>query len=151
VRVFAGQDSAPGLFTQLEDAYHGAHGSIAQERLLDYIVGVDWVGDELGFPACIFAHSRVARLVAEVQASVPSPPHRRFGMRIHAGEGVMRPSSSEKTLSAFHGAFKLHMYILMAGIRRSVSELKKAGVKCVSREWSDKNSLHLIMHIISIL
>jgi hypothetical protein len=74
--------------------------------LLEKVVGLDWVGDELGFPYCIFSHHKVVDLVRNGRTKNPA-----FGLRLHAGEGVMRPSSGEMESGVFHNAFKLHVRV----------------------------------------
>jgi adenosine deaminase len=105
-----------------------------------YVVGLDWVGDEHGYPYCVLAHSAAKNLVTKFREATSNP---RFGIRIHAGEGVPRQSSKPVPASdafgaacadAFTGrisvqaagedwqrmaaAFEMHMHISMACLRR---------------------------------
>jgi hypothetical protein len=83
-------------------------------------VGLDWVGDELGHPFCIFSHDKFVTLVAEWMTV-----NDHFGVRIHAGEGPIRPSTREALDSELRLAFYLHMYILTEGIMLYHSKLSK--------------------------
>lgn len=77
------------------------------------VVGLDWVGDELGHPFCVFSHDKFVSLVADwMEHHNP-----RFGVRFHAGEGPIRPSTRNPLNSKLRLAFYLHMYILCEGIK----------------------------------
>jgi adenosine deaminase len=76
------------------------------------VAGLDWVGDELGHPFCIFSHDAYVSLVAEWMGQDPT-----FGVRIHAAEGPIRPSTVEGHASKLRLTFYLHMYILTEGIK----------------------------------
>lgn len=90
------------------------------EKLMVAVVGLDWVGDELGHPFCAFQHSSVVDLVAEWMKYNPN-----FGVRIHAGEGPVRPSTMEPCDSPLRLAFYLHMYIVIEGIRSYFDKLEE--------------------------
>eukprot|EP01036_Dinobryon_divergens_P029068 gene29068-38122_t len=89
-------------------------------QLLHYVVGLDWVGDELGHPFCAFNHSSFIDLVRTCRGYNP-----KFGVRIHAGEGIIRPASFEGNLDASecYQAFCLHLFILMETIKKIDSKL----------------------------
>jgi adenosine deaminase len=82
-----------------------------QLTYIQAVAGLDWVGDELGHPFCIFSHDSYVSLVAEWMGHEPN-----FGVRIHAGEGPIRPSTTHGSESKLRLAFYLHMYILTEGI-----------------------------------
>jgi adenosine deaminase len=86
------------------------------------IVGLDWVGDELGHPFCIFSHSKYIALVKKWQKF-----NSKFGIRIHAGEGPLRPSTVDPSDSPVRLAFYLHMYIVVEGIKNIVNKLVEIG------------------------
>lgn len=99
-------------------------------QLLHYVVGLDWVGDELGHPFCAFNHTSFIDLVktcrgeeGEERAAIIYNP--KFGVRIHAGEGIIRPASFEGNLdsSECYQAFCLHLFILMETIKNIESKL----------------------------
>lgn len=83
-----------------------------ERRYLRAMVGLDWVGDELGHPFCIFSHDKFIAFVAECMVYNPN-----FGVRIHAGEGPIRPSTLDDKTSQVSLAFYLHMYIVCESIK----------------------------------
>jgi len=89
--------------------------------LVAIMVGLDWVGNELGYPYCIYAHDQCINVIKQYQLM-----NSRFGVRIHAGEGLLRPATSDDYRSPVSIAFTLHMYILMASIRRYYSKMEAA-------------------------
>ena len=91
--------------------------------MYEHVVGLDWVGDELGFPYCALAHGSAAKLAQAMRRGGSE----KFGIRVHAGEGVIRPSSGQRPRSRLHGAFKLHVYILLEGIRKLWKNLGQKG------------------------
>lgn len=96
-------------------------------RLHPLVVGLDWVGDELGHPFCIFSHDSFIDLVEKWKAHNP-----KFGLRFHAGEGPIRPSSRDSMCSKVRLAFYLHMYILVEGIRLCHTKLvRRKVVPCI--------------------
>lgn len=84
------------------------------------LVGLDVVGDEMGYPYIPLTHPTFLSIVRYFRDN----GRRTFGMRIHAGESVPRPPSSafpapspnpgQRTLQR---AFELHMRVLMTSIR----------------------------------
>lgn len=81
-------------------------------RLKTCMVGFDWVGDELGHPFCLFLWDTFIEIVKKYQEYNP-----KFGLRIHAGEGVLRPPTTDRPSSPVSVAFTLHLYVLMRTIR----------------------------------
>jgi len=82
------------------------------------VVGLDWVGDELGHPFCALTHSKFIKLILDCQKSNP-----RFGVRIHAGEGIIRPATFDENMltSKVYQAFCFHVFVIM----ETVKELHK--------------------------
>lgn len=106
---------APELkVTALQSAEH-------MRRLHPLLVGLDWVGDEMGHPFCVFSHDAFISLVVKWKKLNP-----KFGLRFHAGEGPIRPSSRDPPDSTVRLAFYLHMYILVESIRLCHAKLTKA-------------------------
>lgn len=92
------------------------------------LVGFDWVGDEFGHPYCLFSHPEFVRMVGsytEDNTACNKKGNPKFGVRIHAGEGLLRRSACEKFNSPTAIAFTLHMYVLMASIRKYWTNYKK--------------------------
>jgi adenosine deaminase len=115
---FFGKDSkCRQLRAMLESAARGDELSCRQRQA---IVGLDWVGDELGHPFCAFSHKEVIDLVAEWKRHNP-----RFGLRIHAGEGPLRPSTIDPADSPIRLSFYLHMYIVVEGIKKVIEALQR--------------------------
>lgn len=77
------------------------------------LVGFDWVGDEFGHPFCLFSHPDFIEMMEEYVAR-----NEHFGVRVHAGEGLVRPSAGEPFNTPAAVAFSLHMYVLMASLRK---------------------------------
>jgi hypothetical protein len=86
-------------------------------KLAKAVVGLDWLGDELGHPFCPFSHDLFINLVATRMCGRDVTTNPRFGVRIHAGEGPIRPSMRERQDSKLRLAFYLHMYIVTEGIK----------------------------------
>lgn len=84
------------------------------------VVGFDWFGDEFGHPFCLFSHSSFVKLVLDCTAK-----NSKFGIRVHAGEGLIRPSSSDSFDSPASIAFSLHMYVLMQSMRQYIANFEK--------------------------
>lgn len=76
------------------------------------VVGLDWVGDELGHPFCPFSHAEFVKVVLQYMKH-----NSKFGVRFHAGEGPICPSTFDGPTSKVRLAFYLHMYIIIEGIR----------------------------------
>ena len=53
------------MIDKLSAAFTGSRP--AQRMLLERVVGLDWVGDELGVPYCAFAHYKVTNFVRTVR------------------------------------------------------------------------------------
>jgi adenosine deaminase len=83
----------------------------SRRKYVQMVAGLDWVGDELGHPFCIFSHDNYVSLVADWMQH-----NAYFGVRFHAGEGPIRPSTRHGATSDLRLAFYLHMYILSEGI-----------------------------------
>jgi adenosine deaminase len=89
------------------------------------VVGIDCVGDEFGHPYCMFAHSEFIGLINECREIYPH-----FGVRIHAGEGLMRHSTFDElcyageadggSLTTPHATFMLHVLILIKSITKVI-------------------------------
>ncbi|KAJ3182306.1 hypothetical protein HDU87_008468 [Geranomyces variabilis] len=79
----------------------------------DYVVGLDWVGDELGHPFCALKHSIATSTVKMMRKRGRS----RFGMRLHAAESVPHPWSSNLHEGFMDDMFMNHMKILRSDIK----------------------------------
>lgn len=88
------------------------------QKLMEAVSGLDWVGDELGFPYLLYAHSAIVKKIVSVQLCFNGSRNKNFGVRIHAGEGVLRKSTIFSEESPVIKAFAMHMLILTAGIKR---------------------------------
>lgn len=85
-----------------------------QERcnstLIQYVVGLDWFGDEFGFPYCPFWMEPFLRFNDERMKTGPqkpggdaeAPPHREFGLRPHMGEVSKEMYKGRETAFDFH-------------------------------------------------
>ncbi len=121
---------------------------LKNEDMQKYIIGLDWVGDELGFPFCAFAHSDIVEQINKFE-------NINFGIRVHAGEGLLRAStcvpasfshssssSSSSTTttttttntttastSIIDRGFQLHQFILIESIRKIHENLKNKNLR----------------------
>jgi adenosine deaminase len=83
--------------------------------LADCVAGIDWVGDEFGFPFCAFTDNDILAKIAECRNTL----NPNFGIRIHAGEGLIRFSSvAHDKNSAVGKLFRFHLFVLMVSIRK---------------------------------
>lgn len=83
----------------------------------DYVLGLDWVGDEYGFPYCAFVHRDFIGndgIVMKMREY-----HPKFGIRIHCGESVPMPIPGPG-----NEAFETHLEITFNAIRRIQSSIK---------------------------
>ncbi|KAJ3184005.1 hypothetical protein HDU85_001856 [Gaertneriomyces sp. JEL0708] len=89
------------------------------KRWFEFVVGLDWVGDETGFPYCAFVHPEFLGIFRRMHEIT----ERTFGARIHGGESVPRPASicPDERMAA---AYKAHMHIVCDGIIRTHEGLK---------------------------
>ncbi|KAI9015033.1 hypothetical protein BC832DRAFT_185908 [Gaertneriomyces semiglobifer] len=89
------------------------------KRWIEFVVGLDWVGDEAGFPYCAFVHPDFLDIFRRMRELTG----RTFGARIHGGESVPRPASicPDARMAA---AYKAHMHIVCDGILRTYEGLK---------------------------
>ena len=83
------------------------------------VVGLDLVGDEMGYPYCPFVSRMFLDFVRDMREV-----NGRFGVRVHAAENVplVRPNQSGFRMYA------AHMYILFLGIRFLIDKL------CVTKD-----------------
>lgn len=104
------------------------------------VVGIDLVGDEFGFPFSPFTHKR---FIAQIQRC--RAVSRDFGVRVHAGEGLIRHSTLDEPmkqegnntdstgaifLASPAKAFMLHVYILMESMRMLQNNLAATAPLC---------------------
>jgi adenosine deaminase len=104
----------PNLITansRVEQLRKKMESAASRRKYVQMVAGLDWVGDELGHPFCIFSHDNYVSLVADWMQH-----NAYFGVRFHAGEGPIRPSTRHGATSDLRLAFYLHMYILSEGI-----------------------------------
>jgi adenosine deaminase len=93
--------------------------------LVECVAGIDWVGDEFGFPFCAFTHVGVLEKIVLCRKINPN-----FGIRIHAGEGLIRFSSAEGDEQSRVGRlFKFHLFTLMLSIKKIHSYLMDSAAK----------------------
>jgi adenosine deaminase len=90
------------------------------------VVGFDLVGDETGFPYSPFSHDKFIDLIEKFQTTDDGKrkKNKKFGVRLHAGEGPIRPAKGSLLSSPLRIAFMLHMYVLMQSIRNLHAKLK---------------------------
>ncbi|KAG5460186.1 MAG: hypothetical protein BJ554DRAFT_7798, partial [Olpidium bornovanus] len=82
----------------------------------DYVVGLDWVGDEFGFPYCAFVHSGFIGPGGVVWSMRRF--QKRFGIRVHCGESLPLPPSVPNPASCAQIAFETHLSIVLDGLER---------------------------------
>eukprot|EP01033_Poteriospumella_lacustris_P017303 gene17303-12369_t len=113
--------SAVKLMEKFTNAY-----ILKDSKLGQCVAGIDWVGDEFGHPYCIFAHPQFIKMINDCRKVNP-----RFGVRIHAGEGLMRHSTVDEMnytaggpLTAPHATFMLHVFILIKSITKVINGIE---------------------------
>ena len=86
----------------------------------DYVVGLDWFGDELGAPYCAFAHSTfigddgIVNTMRDIKVNGRNA-RSRFGIRVHGGEGLpVLPLYEEN--SKVHQIFNNHISIVLESV-----------------------------------
>ncbi|KAI8915835.1 hypothetical protein EDD86DRAFT_243807 [Gorgonomyces haynaldii] len=97
-----------------------------EEQLLKFwrksVVGIDWVGDELGHPYCALTHSifigqdGIANKMRSVQEE--------FGIRVHCGESLPFPTVWKEDNVLEH-AFNMHIKILHCDLERLYNGLSE--------------------------
>ena len=110
-----------GIVSDLEAAAGHPTATAEQVARVDMwrrlVVGLDLMGDELGLPYCPFTHAKMRALCTLMRAGNPN-----FGVRVHAGENLPRPSSvpfgTEDGSEALGAAFELHTRLLMHSITK---------------------------------
>jgi len=123
-RIFPTLFGSGGLVEKVEQVLKSGSHTRLRKIWTSLVVGLDLFGDEVGFPYCPFTHSRFRAIVSFFRHTNP-----RFGIRVHAGENVPRPTSAVAGFSEQEGtaakvigqAYELHVRILMA----SISDLAK--------------------------
>jgi hypothetical protein len=97
--------------TLIERAKKYTVDNVVYSGLANAIVGIDWVGDELGFPFCSFLYPDFEQLVKAYQDR-----NVKFGIRLHYGEGLVRGNTTDTYNSQLYSCFKLHLFIAMITI-----------------------------------
>jgi hypothetical protein len=98
----------------------GVNGPKPLKFLSQMMVGFDWFGDEFGHPFCFFSHPDFIDIVKTCVGR-----NSKFGVRLHAGEGLIRPCSTDEFNSPASIAFVLHLYVLMTSIRKYCENYRK--------------------------
>ena len=89
--------------------------------LREYVVGFDCMSEEDGFPCSPFAHDEVIACLKSIHALNP-----KFGVRLHAGEGVKRGSSVQDEEKRYYlASFGAHMNIIFHDIETIRGEIAK--------------------------
>jgi hypothetical protein len=81
------------------------------KEMSSLVVGFDLVGDEFGYPFSPFSHPEFIEVIHKFVDL-----NERFGVRFHAGEGLIRPPLDCPHNSPVLVSFILHQYILMSSI-----------------------------------
>lgn len=85
-----------------------------RELLIGEVVGLDLVGDELGFPYSPFLHPHFTDIIKAFRKE-----NDRFGIRLHAGEGIPRGSTAVvEGGGQLFPAFLAHLGISVETLRR---------------------------------
>lgn len=131
------------FLTEYSDASQSAQTSgvsrTSPVSLRECVAGVDWVADEFGFPFCAFAHSNVLKQIQECRKVNPN-----FGVRIHAGEGLIRFSTvvHDDRDTPVGRLFRFHLFVLMASIRKIHEILAKQDLGNNS-EWNGNCNIRI--------
>lgn len=116
VGAMFGLSKSNALFNRIKEARRMAN----NEYFNKMVVGFDWFGDEFGNPFCAFSHTTFVDLVI-----LCSEKNEKFGVRLHAGEGLIRPSSLDAFDSPAAIAFTLHLYVLMESVYKYFENYNK--------------------------
>jgi len=98
----------------------------------DYVVGLDWVGDEMGSPFCALSHNRFIGTDGIVKKMRNHQP--RFGIRVHCGESLpMIPLKGTEGKNALE-LFNKHITIVHDGLKSIVDGIGKERLR-IGHGW----------------
>lgn len=120
---------------KLEEIKDGEKGNQKDQCILaDCVAGIDWVGDEFGFPFCAFTEESILKRIQKCREINPN-----FGIRIHAGEGLIRYSSiAQDKDTAVGKLFRFHLFVIMESIRKIYNFLMEDSATTTSSSSSAK-------------